>query len=94
MALNDSEIKKIAELARLELTPEEEQLYARQLSEVLGYIDQLESFATADPVHENPLPEAVDEVSPGLALEAFLANAPESLDRFLLVPQVKKSERS
>ena len=94
MALNDSEIKKIAELARLRLSPEEEHLYAQQLSEVLGYIDQLESFATADPVHDNPLPEADDLTTAGLELGAFLGNAPESLDRFLLVPQVKKSERS
>ncbi len=94
MALNDSEIKKIAELSRLDLSADEEHLYAQQLSEVLGYIDQLESFDTADPVHENPLPEADDEPRPGMELKAFLGNAPESLDRFLLVPQVKKSERS
>ena len=42
MKLSREEIKHIANLARLELTPEELDKYGEQLSAVLSYIDQLQ----------------------------------------------------
>ncbi len=90
MALDVEEVRRIAELARLELTAAEELAFARQLSDVVDYIDQLQSFeVTAEDPESAGLPEADDVVAPGLAVERFLDNAPESLDRFLLVPRVK-----
>jgi aspartyl-tRNA(Asn)/glutamyl-tRNA(Gln) amidotransferase subunit C len=93
MHLSVEEIRKIARLARLELTPDEESRYAGQLGEVVTYIDQLERFA----VEDDAAPAAAgversDLAVPGLSLEEWLGNAPAALDRFVLVPQVKKSE--
>ena len=41
MAISHDEVKYIAGLARLTLTEEEINLYAQQLNDILGYIDQL-----------------------------------------------------
>ena len=44
--LSNQEVKKIATLARLELTDDEIALYSEQLSGILGYIDQLQEVDT------------------------------------------------
>lgn len=46
--LTNEQIKHIANLARLELTPEEEIKYGQQLSAVLDYIDKLSEVNTDD----------------------------------------------
>lgn len=46
MKLTIQDIEKIADLARLELTPEEKTMYAEQLSTVFSYMDMLNSVDT------------------------------------------------
>lgn len=46
MVLSTKEIEYIANLARLELTGEEIERYGRELSAILGYIDQLQKVDT------------------------------------------------
>ena len=46
--LNKEDIKHIADLARLELSEEELELYGGQLSAVLEYINQLKEVDTTD----------------------------------------------
>ena len=94
MSLAIEEVRRIAELARLRLSTGEEATFASQLSEIIGFIDQLRAFdAGAAPSGEAALEEeagANDEPARGRPLlDDFLDNAPASLDRFLLVPQVK-----
>lgn len=48
MAISKDEIKKIAQLARLELNEVETEKYQEQLSSVLGYIDKLKEVKTSD----------------------------------------------
>jgi aspartyl-tRNA(Asn)/glutamyl-tRNA(Gln) amidotransferase subunit C len=90
MALTHEDVKKIATLARLRFTPEEEVRFAGQLAKIVDYIDQLQAFATAEPgLGSRGVAEAEDRTAPCLPREKFLANAPASLDAFLLVPEVK-----
>ncbi len=94
MALSREEVRRIAALARLDLTPAEEQLFSRQLARIVGYFDCLADFEPAAPGASEraaELPEAVDEPAPCLPRETFLANAPESFEGFLVVPRVKVS---
>ena len=94
MRLSTDEIRRIAHLARLELSAEDEHLYAEQLAEVVAYIDQLDGWALDGAVQPGLLAvERSDEVS-GTRLEPeyWLTDAPAALDRFVLVPQVKKGE--
>ncbi len=102
MSLDIEEVRRIAELAKLQLSPGEEAKFASQLSEIVDYIDQLRAFsagaARADDAEPPPDDAANDVPAQGRPLLAdFLDNAPASLDRFLLVPQVKampdRSER-
>jgi len=46
--LSISEVEHIAKLSRLELTPEEKEKFANQLSGVLEYVSQLNEVETAD----------------------------------------------
>ena len=48
MELERSEIKHIANLARLDLTDKEFETYGNQLSDILSYIDQLKEVDTTD----------------------------------------------
>lgn len=48
MALTILEVKKIAELARIELTPAEEKRFAETISAVLDYMKILNEVDTAD----------------------------------------------
>lgn len=95
MALTGDSVKKIAALARLRLTPDEEARFADQLGRVVDYIDQLQQYeetAGSEPLSNAIVPpghEADDRARPGLPRELFLANAPAALDAFLLVPEVK-----
>jgi aspartyl-tRNA(Asn)/glutamyl-tRNA(Gln) amidotransferase subunit C len=98
MALTLDQVRKIAGLARLRLSAEEEARFAEQLGRVVDYIDQLERFTPPEPIAESAavasLPEAADAVAPCLPREIFLANAPAAIDGFLLVPEVKGAEGS
>ena len=48
MSLSKKEIEHIANLARLQLTDKEIELYGEQLSHILNYIDQLKEVDTFD----------------------------------------------
>ena len=93
MALTIEEVRKIAALARLRFTPEEEALFVGQLGKIVDYIDQLQHYETgAEEDGGQAAPEAEDRVREGLPREQFLANAPAAMDGFLLVPEVKGAE--
>lgn len=48
MAISREEVKRIAALARIALTAEEETLYEKELSSVLEFVAELERVDTAD----------------------------------------------
>ena len=92
MALTTEDLRKIATLARLRLTPEEEARFAGQLAGIVDYIDQLQGFEMAEPAATaQGVREAEDVPHECLPRERFLANAPAAMDAFLLVPEVKGS---
>lgn len=83
----------MAVLARLDLTPDEQEQLAGQLDRILEYMDKLNELDT-DGVE--PLSHAVDVVNvlrPDRAVnrpqtEALLRNAPARDDDFLSVPKI------
>lgn len=90
MALTIDDVRKIAVLARLRFTPEEEAKLAGELDRIVGYIDQLQQLdAGEDPAMAGAAPEAEDSPLPGMPRASFLANAPAVLAPFLVVPEVK-----
>ena len=45
--LTRADVARIAELARLELTPDELDLFTRQLGDILGYVEQIRGLDTS-----------------------------------------------
>ena len=98
MAIDRAIVRHVAHLARLELSPAEEEQFTRQLSSVLGYIEmlaqvdvsQVQPLAFAGDV--DPLAaEAVlreDVPVPGLSRDLALAAAPARDERAFLVPRI------
>lgn len=86
-------IAYVAKLARIELTPDEQSAYARQLGDILHYLDKIkhaditgvEPSAHAMPVH-NVWRDDVPQ--PGLSVEQALRNAPQQRDDQIVVPRV------
>jgi len=46
MALTKEDVLKVAQLARIELTEEEVKRFQQQLSDIFGYVDQLQEVDT------------------------------------------------
>ena len=81
-SLSRQDVLRIAELARLALTPDEVELFARQLGDILGYVEQIRSVDTsgvAPTAHVLTRPlERPDTPQPTLARSEALAGAPEA----------------
>ncbi|MGI5862635.1 MAG: Asp-tRNA(Asn)/Glu-tRNA(Gln) amidotransferase subunit GatC [Myxococcales bacterium] len=93
MNLSVEEVRRVAQLARLRLTAEEEQRYARQLGEVLAYAEQLRELDTSHippTAHAAELPNLLreDELQPSLEPEVALANAPAREGSAIAVPKI------
>ncbi|OHB77381.1 MAG: hypothetical protein A2Z34_11625 [Planctomycetes bacterium RBG_16_59_8] len=91
--LDRATVEHIARLARLELTPEETELYRRQLSEIIAYIDKLKEL-DCDGVEPLLFPGALSSVfREDLAHRPLdphdaLRNAPSLEGPFFKVPRV------
>ena len=86
-------IDRVAQLARLALTPEEKVKFSSQLVDVLANIEKLsqvdvtgvEPTAHAAPVYNV---WADDVAQAGLSVEEALRNAPAQRDHMIVVPKV------
>jgi aspartyl-tRNA(Asn)/glutamyl-tRNA(Gln) amidotransferase subunit C len=93
MSLTVDEVRWVAHLARLELSPGDLETMARQLSSIVDYVAQLQQVDTEG---VEPLAHAVelqnvfraDEPTPSLPLDQALANAPQRQGDFYSVPAV------
>jgi aspartyl-tRNA(Asn)/glutamyl-tRNA(Gln) amidotransferase subunit C len=89
----DFDIKYVAHLARLSLTPAEEEQYSAQVNGILGYIEklkQLDVTGIEPTAHAFPLVNVVraDEVQPSLSNEEALRNAPAKANGLFIVPKI------
>lgn len=87
------DVKKVARLSRLALSPEEEQAMEGELSAIIAFADQLAEIDTAGvppTAHAIPMQNVLrkDEVLPSMPREQLLENAPSAQDGYLMVPQV------
>lgn len=87
------DIGRIARLAKLEVRPQEREPLTRQLQEMVAFADALGSLDTEgiEPAEQAlPIKNVFreDTVAPPMARGKLLAAAPETLNGYLLVPQV------
>ena len=98
MKITREDVLRVAELAHLELTPEEVETYRGQLDEILSYIAKLEQLDVANvaPMAQvifNPTGDEHPELREDTPVpcdyaQAVLAQAPEAKKPFFRVPRV------
>lgn len=93
MALTIKEVEHVALLARLSLSDDEKEVFSRQLSSILEYVDQLNELETDDVeplTHILPLYNVFrdDAVRPGSPREEILSNAPFLEENQYKVPKI------
>jgi aspartyl-tRNA(Asn)/glutamyl-tRNA(Gln) amidotransferase subunit C len=93
MALSREEVRRIALLARLQLTTEEEVAFAQQLDHILQYFEKLTALDTEgiEPTaHVVEMESAYrdDVVTNPAAREVLRANAPARDGDFFKVPKI------
>jgi len=93
MALDKATVARIAALARIRVTEEEQTRLAQELTQILTWIEQLNEVETRDvepmtSVAHMKLPLRDDVVTEGGARDKLLANAPQQARGFFAVPKV------
>lgn len=87
------DVERIAQLARLALTDSEREKFATQLASILSYVEKLKELDTSgvEPTsHVVAIGNVmrVDKVSPSLAKDVALMNAPDKTGDFYRVPKI------
>jgi len=93
MASAEIDVKYVAHLARLALSPEEEKQLGAQLGSILGYIEKLRELdvTNVEPTaHAVPLVNVTraDEVRPSLPHNEAMRNAPKQSGGLFIVPKI------
>jgi aspartyl-tRNA(Asn)/glutamyl-tRNA(Gln) amidotransferase subunit C len=93
MVAPEIDIKYVAHLARLHLTPDEETKLGAQLGGILGYIEKLKELdvtGVEPTAHAVPLVNITraDEIRPSLPHDDALRNAPAQANGLFIVPKI------
>ncbi len=97
MPINESDIEKVAQLAHLELGPEELKIFVPQITEILSYVEQLNELDTAnvEPALGGLTPEGQatdsarnDEIAGSVGQKCALAEAHDPAAGHFRVPKV------
>ena len=87
------DLQQVVKLARIELTPTEQECLGPQLEEILKYVEKLKELDVegVEPMaHVVPLTNVLREDEPGESLshEAALRNAPKTANGLFIVPKI------
>jgi aspartyl-tRNA(Asn)/glutamyl-tRNA(Gln) amidotransferase subunit C len=93
MATGEIDVKYVAQLARLALSPDEEKKLGTQLGSILGYIEKLRELdvSQVEPTaHAVPLVNVMrpDVIRPSLSHDDALRNAPKTGGGLFVVPKI------
>jgi aspartyl-tRNA(Asn)/glutamyl-tRNA(Gln) amidotransferase subunit C len=93
MAAVEIDVKYVAHLARLALTPDEEKKLSAQLGNILSYIEKLRELdvtGVEPTAHAMPMTNVTrpDEVRPSLPHDDALRNAPAQANGLFMVPKI------
>lgn len=93
MSLDKATVAKIAHLARIRVPEEELDHLAGELSQILGFIEQLNEVDTGNvppmaSTAAQKLRRRADVVTDGGYADAVLQNGPETAEGYFVVPKV------
>lgn len=99
MSSQKIDVGYVAELARLELTEEEKELFQGQLENIVHYVEKISEVDVADvppTMHGREIVNAFreDEVRPSMDREAALANAPARTGDEFMLPKIVEGAES
>lgn len=91
--LDKKEVEHIAQLARIELTEDEKEKFAKELGAIIEYVQELDSAPTEniEPIDQISGLDNItreDEITPSISNEKVLQNAPEKEDGFFKVKKI------
>ncbi len=91
--ITPEDVRKVAQLARLELQDEQLETYSDQLEKILSYVAQLEKIDTSNVSPTTRAVEVVnvdrkDEVVNTSVREGLLSLAPQRQEDFFRVPKI------
>ena len=93
MSIDNSTVKKVAKLARIEINEEEETTLITELNNILGWVDELKQVNTdnVEPmlsVFNESMQMREDKAESNFDNNQILDNSPESNSGFFVVPKV------
>ena len=92
MSIDDSVVKKIANLSKISLTEEEQKLFKVELNNILEWVDELQKVNTdnVEPMLSvfNESMKLRQDKSEQTNADDILINAPEKKEGFFIVPKV------
>ena len=91
--IDETQVRKVAKLSRLELSDQEVQEFTGQLGAILAYVDKMNELNTDDVeplAHCLPLSNCLreDRATDSIGADAALANAPQRDGEFFKVPKI------
>lgn len=91
--VDETLVKEIASLARLDLSQEETEMFVSQFKDILDYVSILNEVDTEHipPAYLSSANKSVireDEIQESVPTQEFLANAPRSKDDYVVIPRV------
>ena len=95
MAIDKNTVEKVARLAQLTIPEEDKEKLASELSNIIGFVEQLGEVDTSgvEPIAnvlelETDAPLREDAITDGDAPDRVLSNAPDRVQDFFAVPKV------
>jgi aspartyl-tRNA(Asn)/glutamyl-tRNA(Gln) amidotransferase subunit C len=97
MPINESDIEKVAQLAHLELAPDELKIFVPQITEIVSYVEQLNELDTTNveaalggltPEGQATDSARHDEIAGSLGQKKALEEAPDPASGHFRVPKV------
>lgn len=94
MSIDRDMVKRLGILSRLRIPDENMDEMVGELTKILGWVDQLKDVDTDDVLPMNSvvddmaLREREDVITDGRIRDDILANAPDQMDGYFLVPKV------
>ncbi|MDQ5845214.1 MAG: Asp-tRNA(Asn)/Glu-tRNA(Gln) amidotransferase subunit GatC [Acidobacteriota bacterium] len=97
MPITEKDVEKVAQLAHVEITPDELKIFAPQMAEIVTYVEQLNAVDTKDvepslggltPEGEQTDSARDDVIIPSLGQKLALAEAPDAAEGHFRVPKV------
>ena len=91
--VDETLVKEIAALARLDLSNEETAMFVSQFKDILDYVSILNEVDTEDvpPAYLSSANKSVvreDVIEESVPTDQFLSNAPQAKDEYVVIPRV------